>query len=299
MQLIPHLLSLSLAFVLQASPPARISKVCFTRGEFIFVKDMKTGVEKRLLKGSYPSLSPDGNMLVFSYDNMDKPGGEMSREIKLLDLQTSKLTGFPSLGKYLCYGAIWSPDGKKIAFNIFKDKNWVVAIVDVESRNWRVLTDKFTKSVGVTLNSWTADSQSILCQDLDKIYQVGLNGDVRKTLATSDVVDDLSYISSSTTFSMSPDGRYLLFDTDNLPDDKRLPMVWIYDLQLRKRTRISPTRLAAFGPHWLGSNDEIVFTATPGVGRSTRPSIYRMRRDGTQLQLLVSNGEDVTVALEQ
>lgn len=297
MNFAPQVLALSLAFVFQLAPATPIAKVCFSRGEYIFVKDMKTGVEKRLVKGSYPGLSPNGRMVAFSVDNLMGQSEPMSREIKLLDLDTGKVSGFPSLGKFLCYGALWSPDGSKLAFSIFQNSNWEIAVMDANNFEWNVITKKLRKSVGVSLNSWTHDGRSILCQDLDQIYQIGLNGEVLKTIPTSEVVDDISYISSGTVFQLSADGRYLLFDTDTLPDDRRLPMLWIYDLQLQKRTKINTGRLGAFGPQWLGGDDEILFTGKSYASRSSRPNTYRARRDGTGLSLIVANAEQPTAAL--
>lgn len=296
MHLIPLLLSLSLALAIQTAPAGPITKVCFTRGEFIYLKDMKTGLERRIVKGSYPNLSPDGKTLAISVDQETR-SRVLSREIKLIDLATGKVTDFVSLKKYLCYGAVWAPDGKKIAFGLFKDNQWVVAMMDVESRDWRVLTENLNKVVGVSVNSWTSDSKSLFCQDLDNIYQIGIDGAVLKKIPVADVVDDISYISSLTKFSLSSDGRSLLFDTGEQPDDPRPPMVWIYDLQTRTRKRISGKTLGAYNPQWSPSGDEIIFTAVPlAKGRKNIPAIYRMRKDGTQVQLLVANAELGSVA---
>lgn len=287
--MIPHLLVVTLAFAFQLTPAKQISRVAFNRGEYIFVKDMKTGVEKRLVKGSYPALSPDGATLAFSVDNLEGSDRDMSRQIKLLDLGTGKITGLPALARYLCYGGVWSPDGSKLAFNIMVDKQWEVGISD-EAHQLQVPTKSISKNLGVYLSGWTSDSKTITCHDLDKVYQVDLNGSVVKTVATSEVVDDISFISSATTFLLSGDGRYLLFDTETQPGESRMPMLWVYDLQLKKRTRISPARLQASGPQWLGSDDEIVFYGKAPT-RGARPGAYRMKRDGTQMSLVVANVE--------
>jgi Tol biopolymer transport system component len=292
--MIPLLLALTLAFPVPADQSKSISKVCFTRGEYVFVKDMKTGVEKRLVKGSYPAVSPDGTTLAYSVDSAT-PSGDMKREIKLMDLASGKVTSVASLEKYLAYGGAWSPDGSKLAFNVLVDKEWEIGVIDVNTLQWQAITKQLSKSLGVYSATWTPDSRTIVCHDLDKIFQVNLNGQVVRTIATSDVVDDISYISSGTTFLLSSDGGYLLFDTETQPGETRIPMLWVYDFQLKKRTRISPARLQASSPQWLGSDDEIVFSGRTG-GRATRPGVYRMKRDGTQMGVLVANADQFSVA---
>jgi Tol biopolymer transport system component len=66
MKNLPVVLVLLLLLSVQTTLAADISKVAFLRGSFIYVKDIKTGVEKRIAKGSYPSISPDGTMIAYS-----------------------------------------------------------------------------------------------------------------------------------------------------------------------------------------------------------------------------------------
>jgi len=294
--MIPQLLALILALAFQTTPANLISKVSFTRGEYIFVKDMKTGLEKQLVKGSYPALSPDGATLAYSIDNLDSSSKDMSREIKLLDLATGKVTGIPSLEKYLAYGGSWSPDGSKLAFNVLVDKQWEVGVMDANTHEWQAVTKPLSKNLGVYSATWTTDSKTIICHDLDKVYQVNLNGQIVKAIATSDVVDDISYISSATTFLMSSDGRYLVFDTETHPGETRIPMLWLYDLQLKKRTKISSALFQSSGPQWLGSDDEIVFSGKV-IGRRNSPGVYRMKRDGTHQSNVVANADQFSAAV--
>jgi len=101
MPIISQLLSLTLALTLQSGAPAKISKVCFSRSGFIYVKDMKSGVEKRIAKGTYPSISPDGSRVAYSVDGATR-NGDMTREIRVVDLATGRVAEFDPLfrGKY-------------------------------------------------------------------------------------------------------------------------------------------------------------------------------------------------------
>src|SRR5215204_2229035 len=110
----PFLLLILCMFAAAVAQAATISKVAFTRGGFIYVKDMQSGIEKRIAKGSYPSISPDGTSLAYSHDGV-AANKDMTREIRTVDLSSGRVTEFESLKQYLCYGAVWSPDSKKLA----------------------------------------------------------------------------------------------------------------------------------------------------------------------------------------
>lgn len=290
------LLMLSL-FAVQLVQAATISKVAFTRGAFIYVKDMKSGVERRIAKGSYPSISPDGGSVVYSHDGV-APNKDMTREIRVVDVNTGKVTEFESLKKYLCYGAVWSPDSTKLAFSLFKDSRWHAVVMDVNSRNWKIVSEKVNTSTGVSSITWTSDSSSILAQDLDNVYRLGLDGQLMRKFVVSEVVDDISFVSSGTTYVLTNDGQSLFFDTEQPPGERRPPIIWRYDLSTKTRKQLSPKTLSAGHPVLLPAGDEIVFTGVSLQRKGSQPAVYRMKTDGTGVQLLVANADFGSVAVE-
>lgn len=291
------LLTLLSLFTVQVVQAATISKVAFTRGAFIYVKDMKTGVEKRIVKGTYPSISADGAKLAYSVDGAS-PSKEMTREIRVMDLSSGAATEFDQLKPYLCYNAVWSPDSKKLVFSLYRDSRWHAAVMDVQTRDWKIVSGKVNSTVGVSSSTWTADSNSVLTQDLDTIYQLSLSGELLRKFSASSVVDDISYVSSGTTYILSNDGQSIFFDTEQPPGETRIPMIWRYDLATKTRKQISAKTMSAGHPVLLPSGDEIVFTGVSLQRRQSKPGIYRMRIDGTQLQLLVANADLGSVAVE-
>ncbi len=290
------LLILSL-FAVQLVQASTISKVAFSRGAFIYVKDMKSGLEKRVAKGTYPSISADGASLVYSHDGV-APNKDMTREIRVVDVNTGKVTEFESLKKYLCYGAVWSPDSTKLALSLFKDSRWHAVVIDVQSRNWKIVSERVNTSMGVSSITWASDSNSILAQDLDNIYRLGLDGQLMGKFVVSEVVDDTSFVSSGTTYVLSSDGQTLFFDTEQPPGERRPPMVWRYDLATKTRKQLSPKTLSAGHPVLLPSGDEIVFTGVSLQRKGSQPGVYRMKTDGTGVQLLVANADFGSVAVE-
>jgi Tol biopolymer transport system component len=208
---------------------------------------MNSGVEKRVAKGTYPSISADGTRVAYSVDGAT-PKGEMTRELRVVDLATGHVTEYQSLKPYLCYNTVWSPDSSKIAFSLFKDSKWHAVVLDVKSGDWKILSEKVNTSFGVSSTTWFSDSKSILTQDLDNIYVISLRGGLQMKLSVSEVVDDISYVSSSTTYVLASGGNSIIFDTDQLPDDKRPSMIWQYDMGSKTRKRLSPKTLGAYHP---------------------------------------------------
>jgi Tol biopolymer transport system component len=296
--MLAQIISLAVLLTFQSAQPAKISKVAFARGGFVYVKDFKTGIEKRIAKGSYPSISPDGTRVAFSVDGVTS-NKDMSREIRLVDLATGRVTEFDSLKKYLCYGTVWSPDSKMLAFGLYQSGKWQAVVLDVETREWRIVSQKINTSLGVSATTWSADSKSILTQDLDNVYQVKLDSAVVRKFPVSEIADDISYVSSATTYVLAPDGNSLIFDTEELPGESRRSRIWEFDLRSKTRKQISPPSIAASGPSLLPSGEEIVFTGVLLARRRGLPAIYRMRRDGTRAELLVANADQGSVAIEK
>src|SRR2546428_13352962 len=48
-----------------AVPLSQLSKICFTRGDFIYLRDVVSGRETKLSMGQSPEMSPDGERVVF------------------------------------------------------------------------------------------------------------------------------------------------------------------------------------------------------------------------------------------
>jgi len=296
MSVLALLLSLNIAFAAPQIPPAQIAKICFQRGAFIYLSDQKSGEIKRLVKGDYPSLSADGKVLAFSVSNgsADTP----VREIKLLDIGKKRVRSFPSLKGYLCFGASWSPDGKKIAFNVMIKGGWAVGIVNPTTSQWRVVTNKPQLS-SAGLSSWVADGESILCNDLENLYQVDLKGNIIKIFAFTDIVGKERYVAVGSRFSLSPNGKLLLFVTDGDHDITRPPAIWLYDLDQKMRTRVPDVGFPGSDPQWLPSGQEFIFTARLRQRESrSHYGIYRMRLgDEFGPELLLRDATEASVVL--
>jgi Tol biopolymer transport system component len=59
---------------------------------------------------------------------------------------------------------MWSPDGKHIAFNfIGNDHIWRVGVIDIDGKNFDVLSDASQKNVWTFLGGWTGSERVFSC----------------------------------------------------------------------------------------------------------------------------------------
>jgi TolB protein len=96
-------------------------KIAFERGENIFVADLDGSHPKKIANGALPGISPDGTRVAFNIegDAKNRPGPE--RHIAIADVASGKVTVLPNIPSDNCFGPVWSPDGKQLAFSIMAD----------------------------------------------------------------------------------------------------------------------------------------------------------------------------------
>jgi len=111
-------------------------------------------------KGQDPCISPDGRKLAFTWSN--KAG---DRFIAVIDLATNKKAIFNTHNNN-CYGPVWSPNGKYIAYNAFnvEKSDWSIAIIDSGNTSTKLLTASLQQSFSPT---WTSDSQNVVVQNME------------------------------------------------------------------------------------------------------------------------------------
>ncbi|MFO7852840.1 MAG: S41 family peptidase [Bacteroidota bacterium] len=206
----------------------------------------------------YPAISPDGKMILFNYKGdifkVPSTGGEA---IPL------------TLSNSYEYSAVWSNDGKYIAFASDRYGNFDVFVMASEGGEAKRLT---FHSNNEKPSSFTIDNQNIifsaLRQDLhtnvqfptgvmEELYSVPVKGG-RVTQILTSPAHDATY---------SPDGTKLIFhDRKGFENDWRKHHtssvtrdIWIYDLEEKKYTKLSKFEGENRNPVFAGNNDEFYY----------------------------------------
>jgi TolB protein len=145
---------------------------------------------------------------------------------------------------------------------------------------------------------WARDGQSVFCEDMSNIYQIGLDGTVRAHWKINKIVPN-GDMSGDGRIDISPDGKRLLLSIDMGEESGRknwdgpLPALWVFDLQSKKATRLTPKKLFGWDGAWL-DNDNILFLSR--AAGEKEDSIYRMSTDGKNLKRLIKNARFPSVS---
>jgi Tol biopolymer transport system component len=276
----------------QPAIPTGVKSICFVRGDFIYGVDEKNPAPRRIVRGADPSLSPSGHYLVYTINT--KGVNDPDRTLKVMDLATGKVSGFDTLKGYNSWGGIWSPDESKIAFSILTGNMWHVALLEPQTGRWNVITKSIGGESGLFLSSWTPEGHSVLCTDLQSVFEVGVDGKLIGKISIAKMAGDEANITSDSRFSFSSDRRYLLFNTADAPD---LGAVYVYDFRTKALRRVTSKRIEASQPQWLPSGDEVLYVGYrkyPKVNET--PDVYRISVSGPGEAIVLRNGAYVSIA---
>src|SRR5438477_3354593 len=144
-------------------------------------------------------------------DAKNRPGPE--RHIAIADVASGKVTVVPNIPSDNCFGPVWSPDGKQLAFSIMTDNAWHLGLVNTDGSGFRFVKNAELKPEAFGASEWARDGKSIFCHDLDNIYHIDLDGNVLKKWELAKILTDAS-MNGGDRMSISPDGKALLMDVD-------------------------------------------------------------------------------------
>jgi TolB protein len=274
--------------------------IAYERDEKIFVADLNGTHPKKIADGALPEISPDGAHVAFNTegDAKDRPGPE--RHIAIADVATGKVTVLPNIPSDNCFGPVWSPDGKQLAFSIMADKAWQLGVVNADGSGFRFVKNADLRPEAFGAPEWARDGQSIFCHDLDNIYQIDPEGKLLKKWEVSKILTDAS-MNGGDRLSVSPDGKALLMDVDCGTEHERKdwdgpqPAVERLDLNSDKAVRVTGKDDYVWGPFWLSANE---FLCIMQKENEKQPSIYRMTLDGKNPRLLIKHARTPTASAQ-
>src|SRR5215475_3930086 len=248
--IVPIFLCVAFSALVNAAP----RKIAYDRNGKIFVADVDGTRSKKIAEGDWPEISPDGARVAFNTegDAKNRPGPE--RHIAIADVASGKVTVVPNIPSDNCFGPVWSPDGKQLAFSIMTDQAWHLGLVNADGSGFRLVKNAELKPDAFGAPEWARDGKSIFCHDLDDIYQIDLDGNVVKKWELSKILTDAS---------MNGGDRVSISGKDDY--------VW--------------------EPFWLNANE---FLCIMQKENEKQASIYRMALDGKNPKLLVKHARTPT-----
>ncbi|MFB9843176.1 TolB family protein [Mucilaginibacter ginsenosidivorans] len=250
----------------------------------ICVYSLAGKMEVLVTRGHDPCISPDGTKL--AYTVYSKSG---DRTIGVIDLNTKQKTLLHT-NSHNCYGPVWSPDGKYIAYHVFDEQkvNWSIAVIGSANGTPEVITKKQEQCYAP---AWRSDSESVVAQNLDDIFVFDLSGNIIDDYKVTDVVKGIG-LSSTDRVLFSQDGKKMIYtcDVDEPGYDGPPSAAFVYDIGNKTSVRLSPKGYYATGV-WL-QGDKILFTG--GKIQSMVSNVYTVDLDGKNFKLLFANCSNIS-----
>jgi TolB protein len=142
------------------------------------------------------------------------------------------------------------------------------------------------------------DKQSIFCEDMTNIYQLGLDGSVLAQWEIEKIIPN-GDMSGDDRIDVSPDGKRLLLsiqmgEEHNRKDwDGPLPALWSFDLNSQHAVKLTPKKLFAWDGCWIDNDNILFLSRAPG---EKEDSIYRMSTNGKDLKRLIAGARMPSVS---
>ncbi len=269
--------------------------IAFERNNAVYIADLDGTNEKKVADGIFPAISPAGTRIAFN--TVEKTSDTTyARHMAVVDVATGKVNVFKDVPSNNSYYPSWTADGKQILFTTRPHEVWDLVVTNADGTNFHVLKPGVQNEVARYSPIWARDGQSVFCQDMTNIYQIGLDGAVLAQWKIDKIVPD-GEMSGDDRIDISPDGKRLLFSVDmsgdmNEDTDRNIirigpmPALWLFDLGSQRAIRITPKKLFGWDGVWIDNNNILFLSKAAG---EKDDSIYRISVDGKNLKRLIKN----------
>ena len=213
----------------------------------------------------FPSISPDGNFVVFSWTGSN-PDGSSDLWVKAVEGDgLRRLTETPAAE----FQSAWSPDGREIAFVRAGQGVFIVSALGGQER--RI-------SGSGSMVGWTPDSRSLLVRDRT---DEGPHGIFRIELATGTrhQVTRAPRGMGDWVFEVSPDGSTVAFVRYGMPGISDVYVAPIAGGEPRRRTNWNAN---ISGVSWASNGREILYSVAEAPGLDH--SLFRIPADGDRIE---------------
>ena len=275
------------------------ARLCYTKDQAIYMAAAdgtapeKWSADKRLVDAH---ISPDGKTIAVTIDK-STDNGSMNRVLGVVSAKGAAAVEVPGVPGGNNYYPIWSPDGTLLMFSHYAGNDWHVGVVGRDGTGFRDVTAKITGGDTFQFTGWwAADSKSLYAYDFKNVYQVDLDGRELSRTPVKEYFGDAE-LSSGYSFSLSPDGKRLLFDGEaevkDVPGDEGPPsLIFVHDMGSKTTKRVSPKGVSGVRPCWLPEGDAFLFSRTDRKGSG----ICRMDLGTGKLRMLVTGGADPSLS---
>ncbi len=232
-----------------------------------------------------PAISPGGSQLAYTVSDSSN-----NRGIWVANLETKSQEQLNVKSKNF-YEAMFSPDGKNIAFSIFDKGVWKVGVIGSDNKNYQIIdVDSKTNFYSPTWNG----NDELAMQDLNNLYVYSLFGKLKTKLILKDLIGTEIGVSSNDRFFFTADGKSIIFNAstaDPKLDGLMGPGEAIYKLDLASKIvlKISPEGYSV-PAMFLTPKNMLVFSALEKPFKTSK--IYTSTIEGKDLKLLVDNGSN-------
>ncbi len=272
---------LVLPFFLATIAPsfAAPTKLVFESNDTVWIASIDGSGAKKIADGASPALSPDETRVAFNTEQAT--GQPAHRKIAVVSLTSGDLTVFNDLPSDNCLEPAWSPDGKQLLFYLYVNNEMQIGLMNADGSDFKLIQKSHPTHHNYWSVTWARDGQSLYAQDMENLYQLGLDASVLKKWQIANLIPH-GGMSGNVRLNVSPDGKTLLLDVEMDEKERKSwdgppPAIWTMDLTTEKVTRLSPKTLYAWDSCWLGS-DAIVFESQQPNEKES--SIYRMSLSG-------------------
>jgi hypothetical protein len=113
------------------TPPSGKSHTIAVEGFSLPTRTVR--IQRKLQRAPVLEISPDGTRVAFNTegDAKNRPGPWASHRNRRRR-QRGKVTVVPNIPSDNCFGAIWLPDGKQLAFSIMADNAWHLGLANAD-----------------------------------------------------------------------------------------------------------------------------------------------------------------------
>ena len=274
--------------------------IAFERNQAVWIANLDGTGEKKIADGIFPAISPDGSRVAFNTVEKTSDTSYL-RHIAVVDVATGKLNVFKDVPSDNSYYPSWTADGQHILFTTRPHEVWDLIAINSDGTNFHVLKPGVQNEVTRYSPIWARDGQSVFCEDMANVYQLGLDGAVRAQWKIDKIVPK-GDMSGDGRIDVSPDGKRLLLSIDMGEESGRkhwdgpLPALWSFDLDSQKATRLTPKKLFGWDGVWIDNNNILFLSKAAG---EKNDSIYRMSVEGKNLKRLIKNGRFPSVSAPQ